>query len=477
MKHITIGITSLFFVFSSILFSQTTTLEKLNTYDIGNRVEEPSGLAFDGEFLYTVSDNASLIYKYNVNGVFQEEFETDLEDLEGITNFGNNTLLLAIESSNTLVEYNYTNETLNAYPMTFENNDTSGGSGIEGVTYDIDNNKLYFLNEKDPGALIVANSITFEVTNEYLLDFAGDYSGVFYVSETDELWITSDNEGLLYRCNLTGEVIETINPNIDTDDKLEGIAVDYPNKLLYLVTDAGQNLIKYSFSSQTSIENTIDIESVTAVGSQEGNGPEEAINGDTGVTDDRWAAESNDGSAYITFNLGCPHVVDQVNIYFHKADTRTSTFTLGVSQTEDGPYSEILGLTSSTLQDLGFQNFNLNNVSAQYVRIYGYGNSVNNWNSYEEVTFTGDTTCNTLNNEDYILENDLEIKLIKKDTSLTIFSNKKNLNSLKVYDLLGRVLFNKTVTNSQTIELNTEAFDQGIYILYVNNSEAIKITL
>ena len=131
----------------------------------------------------------------------------------------------------------------------FENNDTSGGSGIEGVTYDIDNNKLYFLNEKDPGALIVANSITFEVTNEYLLDFAGDYSGVFYVSETDELWITSDNEGLLYRCNLTGEVIETINPNIDTDDKLEGIAVDYPNKLLYLVTDAGQNLIKYSFSS------------------------------------------------------------------------------------------------------------------------------------------------------------------------------------------------------------------------------------
>ena len=68
-------------------------LKKIDTYDIGNNVEEPSGLAFDGEFLYTVCDNTTLIYKYSINGIFQEAFETGLKNLEGITNFGNNTFL------------------------------------------------------------------------------------------------------------------------------------------------------------------------------------------------------------------------------------------------------------------------------------------------------------------------------------------------------------------------------------------------
>ena len=479
MKLYTLKITSILIMFTNIICSQTTTLNKLNTYSIGNNVSEPSGLAFDGTSLFTVSDDASLIYKYNTNGVFIESYNTGLNDLEGITAFGNNTLLLAVESSNTLVEYNYVDDTLSSHPMTFDNYDTSGGSGIEGVTCDADNNTIYFLNEKDPGALIIANSNTFQVTNEYVLNFAGDYSGVFYLSETNELWITSDNSGLIYRCTLAGDVIETIDPDIDVDDKLEGIAIDHANQLLYLVTDAGQNLIKYSINTDNSSENTITVESVNAVGSQDGNGPEETINGEVGVSNDRWAAESNNGSAYITFNLGCPHSIDQVSIYFHKADIRTSAFKLGVSNTDNGVFNEVLGLTNSIQQDLGFQNFDLGPVIAQYIRIYGYGNSTNDWNSYEEVVFIGDTSCSTLNNETFstTTDNNLELTISKNDTLVKVSSEKENLKNLKLYDLLGRELINKTVTNSRMIQFKTAGFNKGLYILLVNNGTRIKITL
>lgn len=250
MLHYKILTTFLFTIFSSIIFSQTTTLEKLNTYDIGNNVEEPSGLAFDGEFLYTVCDNTTLIYKYNTNGIFQKAYETNLKNLEGITDFGNNIFLLAVESSNTLVTYNLTDKSSREYPMAFKNKNPSKKSGIEGVTFNPKNNSIYFLNEKKPGALIVVNSTTFKVTDEYKLDFAKDYSGMFFTAETNELWIISDKEGLVYRTTLTGKVIETMNPNIAINDKLEGIAIDYPSKLLYLVTDKGQHLIKYRFKTE-----------------------------------------------------------------------------------------------------------------------------------------------------------------------------------------------------------------------------------
>ena len=52
MKQITIGIISFLSTFYFTIFGQNTTLIKLDTYDISDYVEEPSGLAFDGEFLY-----------------------------------------------------------------------------------------------------------------------------------------------------------------------------------------------------------------------------------------------------------------------------------------------------------------------------------------------------------------------------------------------------------------------------------------
>ena len=110
------------------------------------------------------------------------------------------------------------------------------------------------------------------------------------------------------------------------------------------------------------------------------------------------------------------------------------------------------------------------------MRIYGHGNSDNDWNSYEEVAFTSNETCETLNNEDFILANDLELTLTKTDTSLTVSSTKKNLNTLKLYDLTGQVLISQTKTNAQIILLNTSEYAKGIYLLRINNSKTIKVT-
>lgn len=123
-------------------------------------------------------------------------------------------------------------------------------SGIEGVTYNATNGDIYFLNEKEPGALIVANS-SFDVTNEYPLTYAEDYSASYYVNETGNLWLGSDNSSTVYKCNIDGSVIETfpMTANGSSLDKLEGIAIDYANQLLYVVTDAGQELFVYKIDT------------------------------------------------------------------------------------------------------------------------------------------------------------------------------------------------------------------------------------
>ena len=246
----------LLFISTCILIScsfqkKQTILTKIDSYYIGENVSEPSGLAFDGKFLFTISDSNNYVYKYNTNGVFIERFKTKFSNLEGISTFKKQTLLLAVESSNSLVEFDYTNNKSTAHKMKFKHKTKSKKSGIEGVSFNKKNNQIYFLNEKKPGALIIANSKNFKTEEEYKLNFASDYSGIFYARETKELWITSDNESLIYRCTLTGEVIETFDPHINKQDKLEGIALDYKNNLLFVVTDSGQELIKYSLTPST----------------------------------------------------------------------------------------------------------------------------------------------------------------------------------------------------------------------------------
>jgi 6-phosphogluconolactonase (cycloisomerase 2 family) len=67
------------------------------------------------------------------------------------------------------------------------------------------------------------------------------------------LWIGSDDSSRVYKCNLDGSVIESfsISANGSSLNKLEGIAIDHENQLLYAVTDEGQELLVYEITDPT----------------------------------------------------------------------------------------------------------------------------------------------------------------------------------------------------------------------------------
>ena len=234
-----------------------TSLTLTNTYSLS--VLEPSGLAYDknNNQLFTVSDNTGFVYRLSTSGTILETLSYPGSDLEGVCMYTSNKLLVAVEGSRELVEYDYVNDMFIAsHTMSYSTTDlspTGDNSRIEGVTYDSANDVIYFLNEKNPGGLIKANG-SFSVTNEYPLNYAGDYSGAHYVEETGELWLASDQESTIYKCNTDGTIIQSFpittsgGANIN---KLEGIAIDYTNQILYAVSDAGQELYVFDINDPT----------------------------------------------------------------------------------------------------------------------------------------------------------------------------------------------------------------------------------
>ena len=228
----------LIFVLSSC--SQKGEIERVNELELETSykidVAEPSGLAINssGTILYTVSDNTNNIYKLSTTGDLLQLFNYIGNDLEGVSTFTENRLLLTEERTKTLVVFDiitgqFSNQTLN-----YINNDAN--SGIEGVTYDADSDTIFILNEKNPGLLIRLRS-DFSVIAEYELDFANDYSGIFHENSTNNLWIISDESRTVSKCNLMGKLIKSYPINVT---KAEGIVVT--NDKVYVVSDSESRL-------------------------------------------------------------------------------------------------------------------------------------------------------------------------------------------------------------------------------------------
>ncbi|MBI1290629.1 DUF4955 domain-containing protein [bacterium] len=102
------------------------------------------------------------------------------------------------------------------------------------------------------------------------------------------------------------------------------------------------------------------------------------LDGDLGT---RWSA-SGDG-ATITFDLGSVAAVNRIDLSWYQGDTRTSDFRIELS--DDGSaWREALELTSSSGTTLAAQTTYFTGGPARFVRLVGYGNSVNDWNSITE---------------------------------------------------------------------------------------------
>jgi len=203
------------------------------------KVSEPSGLAINaaGTELFTVSDNTSTIYKLSTKGDIIQTFDFKGSNLEGISTYTENELLLAEESKKEIVVYNTLTGKSLKHKIKYKNNDRN--SGIEGVTYDKNSNTIFILNEKKPGKLISLRN-DFSVLEKYKLNFAADYSGIFYENSSNELWILSDQNKTVNKCTLEGELIESFKIRVAQP---EGIAVT--DNYIYIVCDADARLYVY----------------------------------------------------------------------------------------------------------------------------------------------------------------------------------------------------------------------------------------
>ncbi len=234
MKQLIISCISIILFISCREEVATNQLNLLESYDID--VPEPSGLAINNAetVLYTVSDETNKMYKLTTTGVLLQTFDFEGNDLEGICNYTDGKLLLAEERTKNIIELTLTTGNYITHTMMYDNEE--GNAGIEGVTYNPITQNSYFLNEKKPGKLFKINR-DFNITDSYDLEFASDYSGIFYEKNKDILWIVSDESQSINKCTTEGLLIASYTINVQ---KPEGIAIT--NDKIYVVSDSQEKL-------------------------------------------------------------------------------------------------------------------------------------------------------------------------------------------------------------------------------------------
>jgi len=94
----------------------------------------------------------------------------------------------------------------------------------------------------------------------------------------------------------------------------------------------------------------------------------------------RWSAQG-DGQ-WIKYDLGNAQTVDDIEIAFYRGDARTAFFDIELSN-NNASWQQVFSGQSN--RNTRLQRFNITDQSARYVRIVGFGNSSNSWNSLTEV--------------------------------------------------------------------------------------------
>jgi len=216
-------------------------LKLVSTVNI--QVDEPSGLCFsiDKSFLWTVSDHTRKVYKVDYDGNVIETLSYIGNDLEGIAvDPSDSTIWVAEEYLSQIVQLDTLGNELNRVTIT----GAAGNSGLEGITLNTSTNHFFLLKEKNPGVLIELDQ-NFNLLQYKRINFAFDYSGIFFESQNEQLWIVSDQNEKVYKCDLAGSVLTEYSIEVPQP---EGIAVDIGNSLVYIVSDSHEKLYKFSIS-------------------------------------------------------------------------------------------------------------------------------------------------------------------------------------------------------------------------------------
>ncbi|QRM89407.1 T9SS type A sorting domain-containing protein [Lacinutrix sp. WUR7] len=141
----------------------------------------------------------------------------------------------------------------------------------------------------------------------------------------------------------------------------------------------------------------------------------------------------------------------------------TDTVPLGIVIPENGNYSIAIntldGLFQDTNQAIFIEDTYTNTIHNLRVNPYSFNINTGTYNDRFILRYTD----NALSIEDYELSG-LEI-IAPNNSFIKVKSGNDNISTVIVYDLLGRVLINKTEINASEIRFNNHNFSEGAYIV------------
>ncbi len=213
--------------------------------DILLDIAEPSGLswAINHKDLIVVDDRTNKAYIIDTKGKTLSDLSYVGDDTEGVTlGAANNTIWIAEEAESKLIELNASGSEINSYKIDI--NRGSKKKGLEGLTYDSKEKIFYILNEAEPG-LLIKWQINGGILSQKQLQFAQDYSGIFFDNADQSLWIVSDQSQKLFYCDKNAVVKQSFDLGFQ---KAEGVVVDQTNHRIYIVSDSEHKLFIYKIT-------------------------------------------------------------------------------------------------------------------------------------------------------------------------------------------------------------------------------------
>ena len=126
----------------------------------------------------------------------------------------------------------------------------------------------------------------------------------------------------------------------------------------------------------------LSVQTVTASAWQDPNMPTNTLDGNLST---RWSADGK--GQWIRYDLGAQRTVSQVAIAWYQGNQRRATFAIQVSLNGTSWTEVHRGSSSGTT--LAPEAYAFADVPARYVRLVGYSNTINSWNSITEVKVSG----------------------------------------------------------------------------------------
>lgn len=145
---------------------------------------------------------------------------------------------------------------------------------------------------------------------------------------------------------------------------------------------AGESASSSEVSATPIDVNELTVSAVTASES-DSNVPANTTDGNLGT---RWSSQG-DGE-WIRYQLDDTYTVTSIDIAWYQGNTRAADVRVEISQ-DNSNWTEVLGLTTSSGSTTQLESHSLTPTNASWLRIVGYGNSINDYNSITEVDIFG----------------------------------------------------------------------------------------